>query len=460
MADGQSIEKKTVEKKESNIGETEAEISPECAQERSTIIQKDFMTFLSECHKHATDWMQDYIKTREKCDTVSIKSKDNLFKGKYTRKCRFDRKYQPGMRGLTCITNDKKEIIRIAHCLDKFENVYNVKNIYGIEWQEFLEILEEQKFSFKFVPKYDGSCIMMFFHDDQCYAHTLGSLDDITMQKKEDDSPAFGSHAIKLVKEQYPDIFEFLKKNQDYVMVFELVTPWNKIVTKYDFTKNKDGYVFPLMSINKDGFPTWEVLKDICQEFKSGFPNESWDFTSKNWLKIRDECFKELESKITDPEGLVAYACKESICIPIAKLKRDDYLQKHGSVVLETGTDKDMLNIQKRYLEEKIDDIDLSNNQKNHVKEFEAGLEIAKKMVPIDEIKKLMPFDTKDKKAMYAKVNKDCIFKHFLFFAREDSSFFDSDDWFSKLLLMKMKNGSIAIDTLHEFYGPYWWIKK
>jgi len=357
---------------------------------------------------------------------------EEYIKVKYGNSCPFNETPQLGSRGVTIIFENDK-IKRESHAFWKFENYFNVEKLWGIAFEKLLPILEKQNYKFLYMPKYDGSCIQIFWHNNEFQAFTLGSVQENIMQSNISMSPTFKSAALKCLNNQYPELMEELKKNK-HTLICELMTKYNRIVTNYKV--DDIGIVKPLATIDQSGFPTWDLLGSVCDEFKNGYPSHCWDFTSKNWMSVKDKAYTDLESTIENPEGLVAYAFKKKnskiIAIPIAKLKRDEYVKLHSGVILNRGSEKDCCLMQKMVVENKIDDVDLTNNPiaQKHIWVFNKKLNELQKM--IDEYKdQLLNLTGKDFSIIVKKFDKNLTVILFTLktFDKEELQKFDIRSW-------------------------------
>lgn len=368
-------------------------------------IEKDFVQFYKTVNEETEKWVCEHevIGGKKTSQHVNAMHQDDgkttIVKAKYKSSCPFNELYHLGSRGATWIfDNQTKNIIHRAHALWKFENYFNIEKLWKIAFDKLLKALTEQNFKFTYMPKHDGSCVQVFYHNDDLHVYTLGSVNEHSMQQKLTKSPSFKQAAIKCLNTQYPELLSQIKI-KNHTLICELITKYNRIVTHYDL--DDMGFVKPIVTISNDGFPTWDLLSVTNNdEFKNGLPSESYVFNSLNYIEIKNKAYSELETKFNNPEGLVAYAYKKidgnTIAIPIAKLKRDEYVHAHTGVIMNKGSEKELCFLQKMVIQEKIDDIDLMNNPiaKKHVGLFVKKLELFQKQ--IDELKDKIGFSNKD----------------------------------------------------------------
>lgn len=310
---------------------------------------------LSKVDLHGDDFVENY--------SVSVKyiiSKNDTFvKFKYDDSCKFSYPWQYACRGTTFIQNDNDT--QKYFSLNKFFNVHEFEKYYKINFKDFLIKLKNEGYTFTYLPKYDGSC-MQCFTDKNGKRHrfTLGSLEKNKIGKSE---KSYYSVTETLLKESYQELYEFLDNNKEWSLICEIITPDNCVKTIYNFDEAPNGFLKPLVFINAQGLPTFSHINI----------EHRWDFNEENFDQIKETAFKEMICNATkfgiNPEGLVAYALKNDICFPIAKLKRPEYFQ-----FVEVNEDEIYCKLQLTKINGQTDDIQMTDKQEKHIEEFEKYL--------------------------------------------------------------------------------------
>lgn len=311
--------------------------------------------------------------------------RENLYftKFKYQDICKFNYLWQMASRGTTIIDKNIKntQTIKGIFGLNKFFNIHEYEKIYKITFEKHLEILESNGFTFLLIPKYDGSYVQ-FYTDENGVRHreTLGSLERNKIGKS---NLTYYDVSNKLLYNQYPKLYEFLDKNIYFSLVCEIMTPENKVKTKYDFSddRSEDGILKPLVIIKQDGIPTFENLEEYFSE------SERWNFNFTNYNEIKENAIKMLEKNPSKfgicPEGLVVYACKNMNCFPIAKIKRKEYVDYDP-----TKENENLMKLQIAVIDGKIDDIPMTDFQEKYIEDFKEYLRITSKDLENYEILK------------------------------------------------------------------------
>jgi hypothetical protein len=328
------------------------------------------------------------VKTDRECETflakkaifategISYKEKDQVVDGviltknqiKYTGACRFTSQWNHACRGTTLIRIDGN-LRAIVPCFNKFFNLGEIKNQYGITWQDMPAILESQGFKLILMNKEDGSNIKTFYDEwGNLHSYTLGSVDPtIKMQGSMDESPTFSGMSIKLLEIQYPQILAYLKLHPYVSLVSELKSRWNVIVTEYTYDDNH-GMMTPLAMIGLDGIPEWSTLRKLCPDMfdSNGYPKSVVPTSASTFEADRETFMAHLNSNPSlygnHPEGFVGYACTLGFdglpdkCYPWCKDKDESYLALHRKMCLNPGASKDLMSVQILHINDQCDD--------------------------------------------------------------------------------------------------------
>jgi len=421
----------------------------------------------------------------------SDKGSKIIFKLKYSNTCNFSELEQYASRG-TCGIATKNTTnnydINVIFAANKFFNSHEISSKFGVNYPDFISCLRKQGFRFLYTTKLDGSCIHIFFDKlGNIHAYTLGCVDTtIKMQGAFENSPTFSEYAEKLLKEQHPILYEYLKEHPFLSCQLELMTKWNHIVTEY----NKD-IITPFLIIDKHGNPTWDNLSTLCPDvFINGIPKHSWivENTDNDDRVFQHICHEMLTNPGIygeNPEGVCGYVYKiqgdihndkimeTSICFPIVKRKRKEYLKAHSDISLNIGDDSDKKRAQKLLLNNNLDDEPLYVECKpiiDHIILFQKWID--KSTIELVSLISLLRH-TKDQKEYAEIINKlDGSLKSIrqvFFMYRKTSQYFPDetdteivrDFLCDKLLLfvINTKEGPIIfIDNLHK-NGPEWFIE-
>jgi hypothetical protein len=141
----------------------------------------------------------------------------------------------------------------------------------------------------KILNKIDGSLVIVDFINEIFSMRTRGTVS----YKHQDNYKDF-----EILPEKYPFIFDFLKRNQKYSLLFEILTPNNVIVVR----PKKIEFYF-LGAVNKENLKivSGEELTSIWRQIGCVPVPDQYDFGSKVDLKILYNTIKEWKGK----EGIV-----------------------------------------------------------------------------------------------------------------------------------------------------------
>jgi len=310
-----------------------------------------------------------------------------ITKFKYEDKCKFTMDWQNACRGTTII-QDKKGNISTYFCLNKFFNIHQLLEKIEVTFEKLLSNLKIDGYKFLYMPKYDGSCVQCFTDKfDKRHRYTLGDLEKNTIGASNN---TYYAMTDKLLKHQYPDLYDFLDENHEYSLICEIMTPDNIIKTIYDHNKQKHGFIKPLVLIKPDGTPTF---------YKESI-DMRWSFDETNYEQIRDNAFKNLEDDPdkygVNPEGLVAYCYKNNMCFPIAKCKRPEYIDSlscNFNLIVERKNNQTqhLCGLQMNVINNTIDDVQLNDDDKCFVSEFTTYLnKVANEFDKLDFLKSFL----------------------------------------------------------------------
>lgn len=291
-----------------------------------------------------------------KKDSISIKQSESIFKIKYKdllidfsyiwqRSCRGDTFkiekqtiYSAKTNSISVIVPNDQIITLEPICLApiKFFNVSEFNKIYGFSFESLFSIASD-KITASF--KHDGSCILVYADSDKIiHCDTLGSFGQTTMQK---NSLTFKERALQFLSEELKD---YLKVHSEIMLFTEMVTKNNIIVTQYN---QECLYLLGIYNRFNNA-----VIEDLFIETQ--FNNA---IVQKFHFKTFDE-YLELLNEVKDSnikkcvEGIVFYY--EGY--PIAKLKRDEYIQLHKIVSLNYSSTESFKNIDLYYFQCTLDD--------------------------------------------------------------------------------------------------------
>jgi hypothetical protein len=439
-----------------------------------------------------------FLKRKElfKSHKINYKESDKgstiIFKLKYSNTCDFSKLEQYACRGTSGIAtkniNSNNYDINVIFPANKFFNSHEISSKFGVNYPDFISSLRKQGFRFLYTTKLDGSCLHIFFDSlGNIHVYTLGCVDKtIKMQGAFENSPTFSEYGEKLLKEQHSTLYEYLKQHPFVSCQLELMTKWNHIVTTYD----KD-IITPFLIIDKYGNPTWDNLSTLCPDvFINGIPKYSWivedtDNDDIVFQSICDEMNRNPDIYGKNPEGVCGYVYKiqgdiqngvileRSICFPIVKRKRKEYLIAHSNISLNIGEELDKKKAQKLLLTNSLDDEPLYSDCQpiiDHIKLFQKWIDKS-----IIELSQLIPIlrHIKHQKEYAEIINKldgnlKSIKQVFFMYKKTSNYFVDETDTeivrnflCDKLLmfLIKTKEGPIIfIDILHK-NGSKWFIE-
>lgn len=303
---------------------------------------------------------------RGKTGDIKYITHENLIKLKYEDHCKFYKDWQYACRGSTFIKS--ADTIQPFFNLNKFFSCHQFSTYLKCSFDDYLKKMELDGYKFLYMPKFDGTNIQCFVDStDTLHIYTLGCIGKNNIHNT---SQSYYDVVYGILQKSHPDILSYLFKNIGTSVICELLSPFNVIETKYTFD-NPAGKVLPIVTIDTHGIP----------HFFSTYSYDRWPFDASNYELIKNYAFSDMCSKTTiygdNPEGLVAYAYIESMCFPIAKLKRPDYLhavQCHLNKNIdpkEICIKKPYLDLQQLLLDSKIDDIDLLAEEKLHIEHFQ-----------------------------------------------------------------------------------------
>lgn len=419
----------------------------------------NFLEYYKACQNDLLTKYQTYLsdpKYYSKYDvTLKVLQRGNLTltKFKYEDNCKFSYLWQMVSRGTTIIKN--RDRLMPIFGLNKFFNAHEFEKMYGTSFDNFILSLQSQGFKFIFMPKYDGSYIQCFTDEAGTkHRHTLGSLEKNKIGKS---LSTYHDVANNLLNQQFPKLYDFLEANQGFSLVCEIITPDNYIKTLYDFTDNSTGILKPLVIIRPDGIPTFDNLHEYISSNK-------WEFTYENLNEVKTLAIGQLETMPATfgihPEGLVAYAYKDNICFPIAKIKRLEYINFDETEELEK-----LCNLQIAKIEGKIDDIPLTQNQQKHINEFTYYLDkLAESFAKLDFLTNMPNFTQRQYASCINALPPNLqAYSDGLFKLRKNGfEFVSGYDAVIKLLNLEIIDGPNKlklIKTFHLKYGHNWFKK-
>ena len=402
-----------------------------------------------------------------------------LYNVKYDSLCNFDEYWQYACRGSTIgVSNGQCAFFIIG--LPKFFNDTEIPKYMKTETiYTLMDGLQKDNYSFIFMNKEDGSNIR-FWYDQFGYLHayTLGTTAEKEMQEKLKDSPTFTALAIKYLKHYYPKLDDYLKVNPNIVLVAELKSQWNNIVTKYVTDKELGGTITPLILIHPYDRMSWKEIREIYPELydKKGNPLHSVETSLASYDTDKQEYFKMQKERPEIygicPEGFVLYAVKEdgSMCLPVAKGKSPEYIEAHRHITLNIGSSDDYMSAQ---LAKLLDIYDDETGQigaavrDEHISLMEKAL---KTMIEYLNSIFMDLYKNKFSGKDYAAIVKcttiyngvwvawlePYLFKERAFITED----FDSLDFIKKCLLTKQNESCLYdIQIINIKFGPFWWDK-
>jgi len=262
----------------------------------------------------------------------------------------------------------------------------------GMNFTEYLKLLEKEEGVIYFTNKYDGSLILIFADlEGKISASTRGCIDSANQPLGINKNITYAGAALEWLKDEKQEkTKKYLLDNPFHMMALELMSPWNTVVTKYDFTSGQKFSkinITPLSLTQPDGRSYW--IKDIC------YPNDLYPTSNKSWISDRDNIFKDQENNPDvfgkNPEGLVAYVCYQRVddklsskiySQAIGKFKREEYLRAHALFTFDTGSPQDLCSLQLKLLVDgidsvisAIDDQDNYETRRKHLVVFDSWLD-------------------------------------------------------------------------------------
>lgn len=156
------------------------------------------------------------------------------------------------------------------------------------------------------VEKIDGSCMIVDFHNRKLNARTRGTLDASVLKN--------GEEFYELLN-QNSKLRYFLESHKEVSLIFEIVTPKNRIVVKYD---NLDFYL--IGAINKKNYKLFpqDLVDQIALEIEVQRPNKFSFRRLEELLPV----VKEWQGK----EGVCLYSGPDTI----HKIKSDWWLRANA----------------------------------------------------------------------------------------------------------------------------------
>jgi len=401
---------------------------------------------------YSSEYMNSFLKNDK--NVIAIKEYGDQVKLNYRSHCTFKDTLHLACRG-TILCLDNGRISNICTAPRKFftsNNVgmgeFNVRE--GMSLTSFLKDAEDQGWKAKLVNKYDGSFIMIFSDKHgNLYSSTRGCLDPSnvigSIADKTKGQHTFSNLSLEYLENYHTDIVAYLKANPYYVVVFELITPWNRVVTHYSYSN-----IVPLV-ISNNGVCFWNDLVKPQQEF-------SWDSSSDTWKNDMDEIFAQQESDQdkfgVTAEGLVLYITKTindiEYAFPVSKLKRDIYLLHHRiASAPPVGSECDLKQCELLWVDREHYNLITENGyelRKPHLDELDKWLD---NFVEIADRYKVMQVSRKDY-AIDVNKNIDVLWRSY-FFKLYDKS--DIDVYEHVLDFLKFKNHSYL--TRLQDYGKW-----
>ena len=334
---------------------------------------------------------------------ISIKSRQvgdfTVYNVKYDFLCPFTEDWMYACRGATFFA-DGTNLVSVTYAFSKFFNMHEFPRYMGCTFKEYLAAIVAQGYKLAIVNKDDGSCIRTWKPPvpmpegstgppikgapSGMFSTTLGTLNPENAMRKV-DAPTFWGKSIELLVEQFPDILAYLVDNPDALLLSEIETKWNRIVTNY----RHKGAMVPFVIVGTDGLPRWSTLREVAPELfgKNGLPKRAVTTTFETLDEDIAAFYQMIISNPDEygdcPEGACIYAYTEGkddlpdVAIPFAKSKRKEYSERHKLVSRNPGSDKDLMAMQKRFLDDTYDDLDeavCKEERDLHVSEFSAGL--------------------------------------------------------------------------------------
>lgn len=423
-----------------------------------------------------------------KCNTstklVAPDTTLTLYNVKYDSLCKFEEPWQFACRGTTIgFLNGENVMFSVG--LPKFFNDMEIPR-YMPSHSIFthMESLEKEGYALVMVNKEDGSNIR-FWYDSFGYLHayTLGTTTEKEIQGNLKDSPTFTALAIQLLTHYYPKLIDYLQQHPNSILVAELKSIWNKIVTNYRYEPGMNGSITPLLLIHPtypDFCMSWKEIADIYPQLYNEHcnPNHSMVTTSATYLSDKEYMFayQTMHPELygDNPEGCVLYAVNRdrSLCFPVAKAKRPEYVEAHHHIRLNVGSSNDFKSAQLLKLLGTYDDItgQLGGELRDeHIKIMESALQTMVRF--LDSIRDAL-IANKHVPQVYAELISVDIYESvwvgwlspYLFKSRKNmNQQFDSVEFITECLTT-IRTTEIPIiydiQLLQNKYGVFWWEKS
>lgn len=390
---------------------------------------------------------------------------------KYSTLCPFMEKWQYASRGTTFIVSGKTKIEEATFAFNKFFNVHEFTRYKNKTFDEF--IADSETDGFALVNKADGSLIRTWYSKPtgQIISTTLGTLDRKNTMSKLPGSPTFWDQSLEILQKKYPQIIKYLKENPGTMLLSELLTEHNRIVTYY---KNSD--IIPFVMVGTDGIPRWSILRQLVPEIfskETGLPIKAMSTSKDTIHEDIKKFFLKIESNSENygvcPEGLCVYEYSlgkdgfPDIAIPIAKAKREEYCERHKDISLNPGSPKDLKLMQIYRLEGRYDDISGIGKEARdkHIQKFD---KVIHEIISILNKHTDFFIDAKNNIKKWASVVRLIPIKFkwiysALYSIREkwDSSSWNPSGFVISYLLSTSCNGKKVISNLQKKYGVEWW---
>ena len=405
-----------------------------------------------------------------------------LYNVKYDSLCNFEEPWQFACRGTTIgFLNGKNVMFSVG--LPKFFNDMEIPR-YMPTHTIFTHMisLESEGYKLIMMNKEDGSNIR-FWYDSFGYLHayTLGTTTEKEMQENIKDSPTFSALAIKLLKHFYPKLDEYLQLHPNIILVAELKSIWNKIVTSYTYDPSLSGTLSPLVLIHPT-YPefqmSWKEIADLYPELFTSdkTPLHSIETTCATYLEDKEKYFGFQKTNPhlfgSNPEGFVLYAVNvQGYCLPVAKAKRPEYVEAHHHITLNVGSSVDFKLAQVAKLLGTYDDLTGQVGgelRDEHIKVMEQALHTMVRF--LNSIRDALIIN-KDNAKIYADLVNVTMFEsiwvgwltQYLFKIRTTiTDEFDSLEFITKSLTTSRTNEPNVYDIqlLQNKFGVFWWNKS
>jgi hypothetical protein len=357
------------------------------------MIKTDFIGWYLSCQSD----LKSQVESNNKLEDINKIESQHISKYKYTDLCNFRYPYQFACRGSTCFhhsDNDNDNGNSWSWCFNKFFNKHQIASQLGLTFDELILSLSEQKAKFVLTPKWDGSCIQIMSNDNQLHVYTLGSVNnDLVME----DHYKFRDTVLDLLPSA---VVDYLHGHPNTTLIAEVCSPHNKIITSYDYRVNSQGSLHYLAIIDSDGLPSITVPNELSSSSCNimSFHPHRYQYHDDTDIQaaMNDMLLQHPEVYGDNPEGLVLYAIfsdyvtnddvkgvkgvKKDVSIPIAKIKRQEYLDvirsgtKGKQATATIGSSRDFKELQMKVIQATIDDYPLVEVQRLHVDKFKSWL--------------------------------------------------------------------------------------